>query len=94
MSRTESSIWRLGASQTDAYTGTAGTSDAMGSQTYAVSITVTTAAFVHVGSRAATTGDHFLPANTPLVVQCTPGQTVSAIQSATGGNLHITELTH
>ena len=93
MSRAQNSIWRLGASQTVAYTGTAGTSTAVGTQTYAVSITVTTAAFVRLGG-VATTAYHFMVANTPLVVQCTPGQTVSAIQSATGGNLHITELTH
>ena len=88
------SIWRLGTSQTKAYTGTAGTVDnAMGAQTYAVIITTTTAAFVSL-TGTATTGDHFLPANTPLTVTCSPGQSVSAIQSATGGNLHITELTH
>lgn len=93
MSRAVTTVYRLGASQTDAYTGTAGTSDAVGAQTYAVSITTTTAAYVAVGSTA-TSGDHYLPANTPLIVQCSPGQTVSAIQVSTGGNLHITELTH
>ena len=93
MHRSSDSVWRLGASQTVAYTGTAGTSSAVGTQTYAVSITVTTAAFVSL-TGTATTSDHFMAANTPLIVQCSPGQTVSAIQSATGGNLHITELTH
>ena len=93
MSRAGNSVWRLGASQEVAYTGTAGTSSAMGAQTYAVSITTTTDAYVSL-TGTATSGDHFIPADTPLVVQCTPGQTVSAIQVSTGGNLHITELTH
>lgn len=92
--RAMDNVWRLGASQTVAYTGTAGTSTAVGTQTYAVAISVTTDAFVSL-TGTATTADHFVKAaHPPLVVLCTPGQTVSAIQSSTGGNLHITELTH
>ena len=93
MRRDTTSVWKLGASKTVAYTGTAGTTAEMGAQTYAVSITVTTAAFVAL-DKTATTADHFLPANTPLVVQCQPGQTVSAIQLSSNGSLYITELTH
>ena len=88
------SIWRLGDSQTVAYTGTAGTSTAVGAQTRAVSITVTSDAFIALGATATTAGHFLTAAGSPLVVTCTAGQTVSAIQDSAGGNLHITELTH
>ena len=88
------SIWRLGDSQTVAYTDTAGTSAAVGAQTRAVSITVTSDAFIALGATATTDGHFLTAATSPLIVTCTGGQTVSAIQDSAGGNLHITELTH
>jgi hypothetical protein len=93
MTRAQDSVWHPGASQTVAYTGTAGTSSAVSAQTYAVRVVVTTAAFVSLDGTA-TTSDVYVPANTPEVFQISPGDTVSAIQVSTGGNLHVTELDH
>ena len=60
-----------------------------------VRVIVTTAAFVKVGKTpTATTADVFMAANVQEVFQVQPGWNVSAIQSAAGGNLHVTELTH
>jgi hypothetical protein len=78
--------------QTVAYTGTAGTSSAIGTYTNVVRLVATTACFVTFGSTATTAG-MFLPANTPELFSVNGGVTISAIQSASGGNLHITEMT-
>lgn len=77
--------------QAVSYTGTAGTSSAVGAQTRRVLVWVTTVAYVAFGETA-TTNDCPLPANTPLVFDIRPGQTVSAIQASTGGTLYICEL--
>lgn len=81
----------VGTGQEVAYTGTAGSSSAVGAQTRRVWVWVTTVAYVAVG-QAATTADMPLPANTPVVLDIRPGQIVSAIQSAAGGNLYVCEL--
>ena len=89
-------IHRLGTHQSVAYTGTAGViTNAVGSQTRAVMVTVTTAAHIRLGSApTATTSDPFLVANTPYKIQISPGEKVSAVQSAAGGTLYVTELDH
>lgn len=87
---------RVGPTVNVAYTGTAGTTSAIGNATgnndVGVQVTVTTDAFVKVGNGTATSSDMFLPANTPLVFKIPQGQTVSAIQSAVGGTLYATRL--
>ena len=87
--------WRLGTHHSVAYTGTAGTiSNAVGDNVRAVRVMVTTAAFIKIGSSpTATTSD--VPMLTPNVAEVfliNGGEKVSAIQSAAGGNLHVTEL--
>lgn len=88
-------IFRLGTHQSKAYTGTAGTIDnAIGAGTWAIRVVVTTAAYVQVGSSpTATSADVYLPADRPEIFICNPGEKVSAIQVASGGTLHVTELT-
>lgn len=86
-------VYRIGTHQKVAYTGTAGTSSAVATGTDLVRVEVTTAAYVKIGSGAATTSDVYMPANKPELFVITPGETVSAIQVASGGNLHVTEMT-
>ncbi len=85
---------RLGAHQNAAYTTTAGTiANAIGPQTYKIRIVCTTDAFVKVGDApTATTSDPLFPANSVEYVTITPGQKVSAVQSAASGTLHVTEV--
>ena len=80
-----------GTGQVVAYTGTAGTSTEVGAQTRRVWVWVSTVAHVAV-DKTATTSDMPLPANTPIVIDVRPGQTISAIQAASNGNLYIAEL--
>ena len=86
--------FRLGTHQSVAYTGTAGTvANAFGSGTWAVRVVATTAAFVKIGSSpTATSGDVYLPADKPEIFIVNPGETASAIKVASGGTLHVTEL--
>jgi hypothetical protein len=81
--------------QSVAYTGTAGTiTNAVSAYINLVRVLVTTAAFIKIdNSPTATTSDVFLPANTPEYFTIKPGQKVSAIQSAAGGTLYVTEMT-
>lgn len=80
-----------GTGQVVAYTGTAGTSTEVGTQTRRVWVFLTTLGYIAV-DKTATTSDMPLPANTPVVIDVRPGQTISAIQASTGGNLHLVEL--
>lgn len=76
-----------------AYTGTAGNSAAFGAYTHKVRVVVSTAAFVAIGKSAvATTSSMYMPADRPEYFLCRPGERVSAVQSAAGGNLFVTEL--
>ena len=88
--------FRPSTSQTVAYTGTAGAiANAVGPFTTHVRVVVTTAAFITIGEApVATTAHMFMVANVPEIIMIRPGEKVSAIQSAAGGNLHVTELTH
>lgn len=85
---------RLGTHQSKAYTGTAGTIDnAVGDGTFKVRVVVTSAAYIKVDkSPTATSADVYLPADTPEYFTITPGMKVSAIQVASGGTLHVTEI--
>ena len=89
------------ATQTVAYTGTAGTSTAFGSQTWRLKLVANSAAHYRISdtAAAATTGDAFLPASWLEYVACRPGQKVSVIRAstdglvtATSGTLTVTEL--
>ena len=84
---------RLGASQDVAYTATAGTSTAIGTQTYKVRVIVTTAARIKIASSAAAVAtDTYMAAGAAENFSCTPGQTVSAIRVASDGTMNVTEL--
>lgn len=86
--------WKPGATQVKAYTGTAGVIDnAIGSGTTVIRVWLTTAGYIAIGaSPTATTSDIPMPANTPEYFVVPPGSKVSAIQSASGGNLFVTEM--
>lgn len=83
------------AGQTAAYTGTAGTVTGWkrsGDGPKGVLVTVTTAAYVRVGSGVtATSSDYYLPAGVPMTFLI-PGEgpnfTVSAIQVSSGGSVY------
>ncbi len=86
--------YKPGTSQVKAYTGTAGVIDnAIGAGTNVVRVFCTTAAYIAFGTApTATTSDIPVPANTPEYFLISPGHKVSAVQSASGGNLHVTEM--
>lgn len=89
------STWRLDASGTVAYTGTAGVSTAAGAGIRAVRVVTTTAAFIRIAKSAtAEADDTYMPAGIPETFQIMEGERVSAIQVAAGGNLQWTYLTH
>lgn len=85
---------RLSTHQSASYTGTAGTiTNPVGAQTYKARVVCTTAAYVKVGdSPTATTSDPYFPADSVEYVTITPGQKVSAIQVASAGSVHVTEI--
>ncbi len=86
--------FKPGTSQVVAYTGTAGTiANAIGSGVNVVRVMLTTAGHIAFGpAPTATTSDMYLAANVPEYFMVTPGAKISAIQSASGGNLHVTEM--
>lgn len=85
---------RLGGSLSVAYTGTAGTiSAAVGTQTRKVRVLVSTDAYVKIDhGPTATSSDVYMTALLPEYFTCSPGDKVSAIQVASGGTLHVTEI--
>lgn len=85
---------RLGTHQSASYTGTAGTiTNVVGTQTYKVRVFVTTDAYIKIDNApTATTGDVYLTGLSPEYFTITPGQKVSAIQVASAGSLHVTEI--
>lgn len=85
---------RLGTHQSASYTGTAGTiTNAITAGVHKVRVVVTTAAFIKIGSSpTATTGDVYMPADSPEYFTVAEGEKVSAIQSAASGTLHVTEI--
>ena len=86
---------RLGTHQSVSYTGTAGTiANAISTGVYRVRVVCTTDAFIKIGnSPTAAATDVPVFANNVEYFTITPGQKVSAIQSSSGGNLHVTEVT-
>lgn len=86
-----------GAGQVVAYTGTAGTVSGLPGGAGAVWVFCTSVAHVKISTdaSAATTADFPVPASVPVIIPVnTGGQrfSVSAIQSAAGGNLHVCPL--
>lgn len=78
-----------GSGSVTAYTGTAGSSAALKPGVAAVWVLCTTAAYVRVGGTA-TANDFPVAANVGVVLPVeTDGSVVSAIQVASGGNLHV-----
>lgn len=85
---------RLDTVQKVAYTGTAGTSSAIGPQCRRVRILVTTDAYIKISKAgtAATTSDTYVPGLAVEYFTVTPGESVSAVQVASNGNLFVTEI--
>ncbi len=83
--------WRPSTTTTTAYTGTAGTQAAVGAQTRIVRVILTTSGFIAFGATATTAGV-FMPADVPDYFRINPGETVSAIQLSSGGNMYVTEM--
>ena len=81
----------FGSGSVTSYTGTAGTTAAMKPGVNAVWVLCTTAAYVKVGvSATATSVDWPVAANVPVIIPIeTNGSVVSAVQVASGGNLHV-----
>lgn len=82
--------------QTVAYTGTAAASAAVGAQITVVRLVATTACFVFLsdaGTAATAANGVYLPAATELWLRVNTSTKLSAIQSAAGGSLYITEMT-
>lgn len=98
MSRQDKTSYRPVRSQVVAYTGTAGTiTNAIGQGITKVKVLCTTAAFVAIinpngGAAAAAATDMYVAANVDYYLDVVGGEKISAIQSAAGGNLHVTEL--
>lgn len=86
--------YKPGITQTKAYTGTAGVIDnAISNGITVVRVWLSTAGFIAIGAApTATTSDIPMPANTPEYFIVPPGAKVSAVQSASGGNLFVTEM--
>ena len=85
---------RLGAAQNISTSVTSAASTALGSQTDQVLLVADVATRVRIsdGTPTAVTTDTLLPANTPMIFICTPGQKVAAILGTGTGNLSVTEL--
>lgn len=85
---------KAGTHQSVAFTGTAGTiSNAVGSRTRIVRIISTEACYIAFGSApTATTSDMLLPADQVEYFTMVGAEKVSAVQVATGGTLHVTEM--
>jgi hypothetical protein len=91
-SKNDQSHYKPAASQVVAYTGTAGTSTAINTYTNVVRLLATTAAFIRFGGTAVA-NDMYLPAGVAEYFTINGGDTISAIQVASGGSLYITEMT-
>jgi len=84
---------RIGPAKNVAYTGTAGATSAIGSQTYKVRVVVTTDAFVTTdGSTPSATAGAYVSALMPEYFTTSPGQVVKAVQVSAPGTLYVTEI--
>lgn len=74
------------------YTGTAGTTAALPSNTEVVRVIATTDCFIEIGASPTAVADTgmYLPALVPEYFSCPPNGKVSAIQVSTGGVLYVT----
>jgi hypothetical protein len=86
---------KAGTTQTAAYTATsAAITNAVGTSTTTVRIVCTTAAYITFGVTPVATSAHvYMPAGIPEYFDIAPGHKVAAIQVASGGNMHVTEMT-
>lgn len=87
--------YKPGATQVVAYTGTAGTiTNATGAGIQVIRVVLTTAGHIAIttAGTAATTSDIYMPAGIPEYFVVPASVKVSAIQVASGGNLHVTEM--
>ena len=85
----------VGSHQSVSYTGTAGTSSAIGATTYAVRLLSTTDCYVYMdsaGTSATSSIGWYLPALKPETFKTNPGWKISAVQVSTGGTLDIMEV--
>jgi hypothetical protein len=85
---------RLGAAQNVTTSTTSAASSAFGSQTDQVLLVADVASRIRIsdGTPTAVSTDTLLPANTPMIFICTPGQKVAVITLTGTGNLSVTEL--
>lgn len=81
--------------QTVAYTAaSAATTNAVGSQTYAVRLVATSDCHYALGAApTATTSDPYLPSDTVEIISIHPGQKVAVIRNTGDGTAYVTELT-
>lgn len=91
----QDTVFRFGATQKVAYTGTHGViANAISAGINVIRVWTTTLAYIQIGTApVATNADIPIPANTPVFIVVPSGGTmkVSAIQDAAGGNLFVTE---
>jgi hypothetical protein len=75
-----------------AYTGTAGTTDALSSTEVTIRVVATTDCFIEIGIAPTAVADTgmYLPALTPEYFMCPAGCKVSAIQVSAGGTIYVT----
>lgn len=92
-----SPAYRPSTNQKIAYT-THAESAAFGAATFAIRIVATTAAWYAIGQAPVATtssgGGTYLPAGVIEYIRVAPGEQISVVQDASGGNLSVTELTH
>jgi hypothetical protein len=83
-----------GASKKVAYTGTAGTTDALTTEAVTIRVISTTDCFIEIGMAPTAVADTgmYLPALLPEYFMCPKGTKVSAIQVSAGGTLYVTPL--
>ena len=75
-----------------AYSGSVGTTTALGSQTYKAYIVVTTDAYVTTdGTTPSSSNGTYIVGLQPIYLTVTPGQTVKAIQVSSAGTLNVAE---
>jgi hypothetical protein len=78
---------RIGSTQTIAYDGSVGATNAFGTETYQIRLVSNSGCSYRVGDGAqtATISDPYLPANVVEYVTVSPGQRIAALKAATGG---------
>ncbi len=83
----------VGTIQSKAYDASAAIDNAVGADTKLVEITVTTAAYVAIGTTpTATSANQLVPALMPVVLPIKPGDKVAAIKLASAGSLIVREI--